>query len=397
MAPWRPGQHPVGALRLPRVRWQAAAVLFIASGCGHPAGTGSPHEFLARAWEAYKDIYIHRDGYVVDPDRNGGETTSEGQGYAMLRAMWMRDEATFTTVFRWTERHLRRPDGLYSWRWSPDGGGKLLDSNSAADADQEIALALVLGSEVFGNPQFLTSARELLRAIRTHEAVGVRERWFPAAGNWALSDRIVNLSYFLPYAYPYFARVDNDGGWDQVIDVGYDLIARTLKIPDTHLVPDFTSLTASGAPERLREGAGLSGSFSSDAMRIYWRVAADCRLHKRARACGDPLGANTLTGMLDRDGALFTRYAVNTQPMERIESMSFYGIALPYLLIHTPATGSTVRAKHLSEATLRLLLTERHRYFDANWVWFGMALTEGVIAERTPSLHAFPVHPRPGA
>ena len=104
-------------------------------------------------------------------------------------------------------------------------------------------------------------------------------------------------------------------------------------------------------------------------MRIYWRVAVDCRLHSRARACADPLGVGHLTAMLARDGALFTRYGLDGSPRERVESFSFYGAALPFLLRHAPANGQDVRRNHLSKPKLDAIVTGRSRYFDANWVW----------------------------
>jgi endo-1,4-beta-D-glucanase Y len=307
----------------------------------------------------------------------------------MLRAAWMRDEQSFIRTFDWTEQHLRRPDGLYSWLWTPAGGGKVADANTASDADQEIALALVIGSRVFSDRKLLDRGRQLLRAIREHERVDMGGGWFPAAGNWAVSERIVNLSYFVPYAYPYFARVDPDGRWDSVMKTGYDLIINTVNTPErpgARLIPDFMAVTGEGRPAPLPEGSRLSRDFSSDAMRIYWRVAVDCRLHKRARACADPLGVGQLTTTLARDGALFTKYSVDGTPLERTESASFYGAALPFLLLYAPATADAVRAKYLSGPSLDSILTARNRYFDANWIWFGLAAADGLIEANTPAV-----------
>ena len=129
------------------------AVILLLAGCRRTSGPMTQDDFVLRAWDAYKAAYIHPDGYVLDRTRNSGEVTSEGQGYALLRAVWMRDEATFTQVLDWTESRLRRPDGLYSWRWSPEAGGHVRDVNTATDADQEAAFALILASVVFGKPE----------------------------------------------------------------------------------------------------------------------------------------------------------------------------------------------------------------------------------------------------
>jgi endo-1,4-beta-D-glucanase Y len=160
-----------------------AGLLVIVLGCRQPSPADRSRDFLREGWDAYKRIYIRAEGNVVDPDRGGGDTTSEGQGYAMLRAAWLHDEKMFYRTFDWTEQHLRRPDGLYSWLWSPAGGGKVADANTASDADQEIAFALVMGSRVFNDKRLLDRGRQLLRAIREHERIEMKGGWFPAAGN----------------------------------------------------------------------------------------------------------------------------------------------------------------------------------------------------------------------
>ena len=356
-------------------------------GCGACAPRQPPRApFLERAWDAYKPTYLHADGYVLDPSRGGGETTSEGQGYALLRAAWLEDEPTFQRVFDWTERHLRRPDGLYSWRWTPNDGGLVLDPNTASDADQEIAFSLILAARAFGRPELVDRARELLRAIRRHESIQVGGGWFPAAGNWALADRIVNLSYFLPYAYPYFSRIDPEGDWQAATQTGYRLIASVLRRPGVRLVPDFITVSESGEPGSLPERVGLSGDFTSDAMRLYWRVAVDCQLHQRTNACADPLGAKELTALLARDGRLFTKYASDGSPLERSESVSFYAIALPFLLTHAPAAAQAVRAQRLTPSVLDGVMASTDRDHDANWVWFGLAAADDVIRDRTMRL-----------
>lgn len=360
-----------------------ATVLIVSQACS--TDRSRSRNVLAAAWDSYKTSFIRADGNVVDPDRGGGDTTSEGQGYALLRAAWMRDRETFFRVFRWTERHLARPDGLYSWLWSPAGGGRVMDANTAADADQEIAFALIIASSVFEEPRFLERAKTLVQSIRQHERIDIGAGWFPAAGNWAVSERIANLSYFVPYAYPYFARVDPDGRWESVVETGYDLIDKALRTPSARLIPDFMAVSPDGALALPPDAARLSSDFSSDAMRVYWRVAVDCQLHSRTRACGDQLGSNNLTAML-AGGALFTRYSVAGLPLERVESLSFYGAALPFLQIHDMAAAKRIRTKQLSEDVVRFALVPGRRYFDANWVWFGLAAADGLIVARTPPL-----------
>ncbi len=366
----------------------ALAFLLLLAGCRQNIRPMTTDEFVVRAWDAYKAAYIHPDGYVLDRTRNSGEVTSEGQGYALLRAVWMRDEAGFRQVLDWTERRLRRPDGLFSWRWAPEAGGQIRDPNTATDADQEAAFALILASVVFGKPEYRDRARSLLEAIRTHESVAVPGGWFPAAGNWAVRERVINLSYFVPYAYPYFEQVDPGAGWERVAEVGYGLLAAAMREPGVRLLPDFLRVDVDGAVTALPETSALSRDFSSDAMRIFWRIAVDCRLHRSLRACAEPLRAAHLTDLMARDGALFTRYTSGGVPLERPESYSFYGAALPYLYLYAPTAARAVEANRLTPAALDVLMRNSDRYYDANWVWFGLAARGEFIVQRTPPVSA---------
>ncbi len=63
---------------------------------------------LTAAWIGYKHRFIQPDGRVIDFQRDQ-VTTSEGQSYAMLRAVWMDDRPTFDLTWRWTQDNLGDP------------------------------------------------------------------------------------------------------------------------------------------------------------------------------------------------------------------------------------------------------------------------------------------------
>mgnify|MGYP001005871194 CR=1 FL=1 len=364
-----------------RRRLNVFLFLFLAAGCsGEPVLTDA--DFLKAEWESYRSTYIHREGYVFDPHNNGGEVTSEGQSYALLRAVWMDDEQTFTRVFRWTEEILRRPDGMYAWQWHPEDGTK--DANTATDADQDIALALILAAHHFDKPKYLDRAREIIVAVREHTGIKAGEGWFPSAGNWAVDDRVINLSYFMPYSYPLFDRLDPEGDWPGVIETGYDLIDQARALPGATLLPDFMELDEDGKVEPVAEYRGLSGDFSFDAMRIHWRVALDCRLNKRPRACADPAGTRELARLLDANGKIVLRYTTDAIPLSHTESLSFYGSLLPAFEQLAPEAAARIREKELSPRVLKHLMKKKNRYYDRNWVWFGFAASSGLIESKMP-------------
>jgi endo-1,4-beta-D-glucanase Y len=348
------------------------------------AGGGEPEPLLQELWSNYKTVYIQPPGYVLDRSRNDGEVTSEGQAYALLRAVWMGDKETFDRVLRWTDKELRRGDGLYSWRWSPLANGRVLDPNTATDADQLIAFALLLGAERFERPEHRERALEIVTAIRSREALTLDEGWFPAAGNWAVEERIVNLSYFLPFAYPYFARLDPRGDWMGVLERGYQILRRTLESSNVLLVPDFMVLEEDGSVAPLPDSSSLSQDFSFDAIRILWNVAFDCRLFHRPSACADRAQTRSLVELLGRDGTLASRYSTAGERLTDEECLCFYASALPAFEMQAPQVAESLRANQLSPQYLREVMKLRDRYYDLNWIWFGLALADGLILERTP-------------
>lgn len=355
-----------------------------------PAATRA---FLAESWEAYRRIYVHPSGYVLDRTRNGGEVTSEGQSYALLRAAWMGDRATFDRVSGWTARVLQRPDGLHAWRWSPEAGGRILDGNSATDADQDIAFALILAADRFNEPAHLDRARHILRAIHQRAGIEVAGGWFPSAGNWAVTERIVNLSYFAPYAYPYFARLDPNANWDAVATVGYALLARATAGGEASLPPDFMVVAPDGQIAPLPPDSTLGKTFSFDGIRIPWRVEFDCRLHGRPEACASTGGLPTLSALLAQEGRLVTAYDTSGRALDQEESPSVYACLLPALDRLRPDLAGLVRRTHLGLPSLGAILDRDDRYYDLNWVWFGLALADGWLVERTPAPARLPLAP----
>ncbi len=371
----------------------AATILSVClAGCSadreDPPASGPAAGYLADSWQAYKETFITDQGYVWDRSRDGGEVTSEGQSYALLRAVWMRDRKAFDLVLGWTERILARPDGLFSWRWHPDSG--IVDANSATDADVDIAFALLMAAKAFNAPAYESKAAALVKAVRLHTGIALPGGWFPSAGNWAVRDRVVNISYFAPYAYTAFARLDPAGDWPAARKAGYDLLDRMAARSPYGLVPDFAVVADDGSLSPVAADSGLSGDFSFDAMRISWRVAVDCLLTSDPRACADPTRTGEAAKLMARDGALYSRYGLDGTKKSGVVSVSFYGGLLPALRLYQPALATALLRTDVSPRRLAALSRDPDRYYDANWCWFGMAAHSGFLLERTPALFETP-------
>jgi endoglucanase len=180
---------------------------------------------LTASWQSYCRHFIKSDGQVIIPEEGGG-TISEAQAYALLRAVWARDEATFSRVYAWTYNNLSRVRGqgdhLLAWRWGrlPDGSWGVLDANSATDGDLDYALALVLAQRLgwrapAGLPDYQEEGRRVQGDILAREVVALPGgEALLTPGNWhePQPPYLVNPSYFSPAAYRLFAQAGS-GQW----------------------------------------------------------------------------------------------------------------------------------------------------------------------------------------
>ena len=76
----------------------------------------SPRNELAALWSQYKTEYMEPGTNRVLDKQKDDITTSEGESYALLRAVWMDDQTSFDQSLKWTKDNLRRNDNhLFSW------------------------------------------------------------------------------------------------------------------------------------------------------------------------------------------------------------------------------------------------------------------------------------------
>src|SRR5215510_15844436 len=99
--------------------------LFAVLGCEKDTSRGVP-PMLQESWTAYVQRFIQQDGRVIDHSA-AGISTSEGQAYAMLRAVWIGDREHFDKTFNWAINNLNsgiRMDHLWAWKWGKNAKGK---------------------------------------------------------------------------------------------------------------------------------------------------------------------------------------------------------------------------------------------------------------------------------
>lgn len=210
-----------------------------------PARLEAAHRFLQR--------YVDPDGRVVRRDQ-GGDTVSEGQAYALLLAAGVGDARRFAAVWEWTRRHLQREDGLFAWHWQD---GRVVDHEAAADADLDMARALLAGAERFDQPEYTTDAELVAAAVRQKETAVIAGRRLLLPGPAAAaggSPAKVNPSYFAPRTFALLGWDDMAGAARKVASQGRPPLDWVLVDGDGRLEPAGPyGYEAARVPVRLAE------------------------------------------------------------------------------------------------------------------------------------------------
>lgn len=367
-----------------RSGWIAAVLTALGVATSAAAAARSADQILRESWSAYAARFIQPDGRVVDPHA-GGISTSEGQSYAMLRAVWLRDRRIFDKAYNWGRQNLNtgaRKDRLWAWKWgkSPEGRWQVLDSAFATDADQDVALALILASRTWNDERYLQQARAILAdlwRLATYEANGTR---FLLAGDKLCERHMcrLNPSYYAPYAYRIFARHDNSADWGSLADSSYMVLGKAAELTATRLPPDWIVLdTATG---RFSLPESKLASFSYDALRVYWRIAMDWQLFRDPRA--ERYLKDTLPWLIsrwERSGHLPATVSSTGADLAKYESGEMLAALMPAVRWQRPDVAQAMERKLRSVYRSGLWADQagtQHTYYLQNWAWFGTALYE---------------------
>jgi endo-1,4-beta-D-glucanase Y/4-amino-4-deoxy-L-arabinose transferase-like glycosyltransferase len=350
---------------------------------------GPTEATLLTASATYLEQRFERDGAFVAQD---GGVTSEAEAYALLRSAWSGDRAAFEREWRWTQTHLLNADGLLSWQWR----SVVLDDHSAADADADAALALLMAGQRWDNADWRAAGTSLAGAIWDHEVTSVDGRPYLAAGNWApgLDVVAINPSYFAPYAYHVFQRFDPDPShdWLGVVDSGYQVLfdASAASLDADHsagLPPDWLGIDrASGALLPLAVDGAYTTDYGYDAPRTYWRLALDLKWNGDGRAAAFLGQAGFLRDEVQRSGAVRAAYSHSGEV--RLDQPSVVGSAgaLAALLTLDPTAASSLYAGQVLGTTQHLpdgaaYWGDPGDLYAQEWGWFATALYADDLAD----------------
>lgn len=333
---------------------------------------------LDHTWAYYKKNFVYSYGQIIDPQTN--TTTSEGQAYGLLRALWTNDKDAFEGIWSWTRDHLqyRRGDKLLSWQWKD---GKLADPATASDADIDTALALLLAGRKWNNSTYTAAGRVMVADIWRKEVVQINGRYVLTAADNAKKDSgyLVNPSYFSPAAYRIFAEVDPTRPWKQLTQDTYSLLSE-LTNAQTGLVPNWVWLdeTRGAAYSASAWTNNESDIYGFDAFRTYWRIALDAQWFQSTQAID----------YLKKPAAFFEKewttergwvatYSLSGRPFVTYQSRATTAGGLSALAILKPETAQLVSAAVYPENSRLEPLTywgDGTNYYDQNWAWFAHGL-----------------------
>lgn len=247
---------------------------------------GDFRTILADSWNFYKQNFMVNDERVESNNFKG--TITEGQSYALMKSVWMDDQATFKKVWNWTKANMRRPgDNLFGWHWGQTESGQwgLIHTECAPDGDQDIAYALLLAGEKWNIPAYTAEAKAIIRDLWRLQVVEINGRYYLSGGDWPPSREgylTVNPSYMAPYVYRKFAKYDkeNASGWMALAQNVYPTLEACSALHPMKLPPNWCGIRYEDnrVIPSTPFGSDYSSAFSYDAVRVFWRMAADARL-----------------------------------------------------------------------------------------------------------------------
>jgi endoglucanase len=342
-------------------------------------------------WSSYSARFIDGQGRVIDP-QGGDRSTSEGQSYALFFALVDNDRASFDRLLNWTQSNMASGDlttHLPGWLWGKDKDGqwKLLDANSASDADVWMAYTLVEAGRLWKQPVYTRLGRQMMARIAKLEVAdlpGFGVMLLPAPmGFQHQKSWTLNPSYLPLFIFERLAVLDSKEPWKQIALRIPRLLQESSRqgfaMDWVEYLPGEGFHPAPSNPEAWqpgKEGEFTGGSY--DAIRVYlWAGMLNSEDRKRAEIL------NALPAMsaylVDHDSPP-EKISVQGVPVVQDGPVGFSAAVLPYLraLPHMEKSSARQEARLSAQKDLKSGLYGREQsYYDQNLALFATGYLEG--------------------
>ncbi|NEO97267.1 MAG: glycosyl hydrolase [Symploca sp. SIO2E9] len=345
-------------------------------------------ELLQQSWLVYRQQFIQTDGRVIDYEASD-RSTSEGQAYAMLRAVLINDPITFEATLNWAQNNLTRRsaagepiDQLWAWKWGIDQAGNwgIIDENFASDADIDCITALILASRRWGRPEYLDLALTKLRDLwqfSTIEGPGGKNYLLPGpASAFVFPEGSIHLnpSYFAPYAFRLFAQVDPDHDWLSLVESSYQVLTNSSLVSATGLPSDWIALNLkTGQFEPLPSDSKIESVYSFDAYRVWWRLAWDVAwFDSREARSYLQTASQHLQQLWHSSSRLPARIDLKGQATVSYDATSQYAMLYAAWRLIEPETAQQLLEKKLLPRYNQGIWDDQSAYYTQNLVWLAL-------------------------
>lgn len=344
-------------------------------------------KLLAQSWNTYRRNFIQSDGRIIDYQAKD-RSTSEGQAYAMLRAVFINDRSTFDKTLNWAENNLQRQengektDNLWAWKWGrrADGSWGTIDNNFASDGDIDAITALIFAYRRWNRSEYLELAQAKLEDLwelstitdnngKRYLLPGPRAAFVPNP-----SIIYLNPSYLAPYAFRIFSQIDQSRDWLSLVDSSYSVLEKSLELSEVRLPSDWVALnTETGEFQPLPSSSQIQTLYSFDAYRVWWRIALDAVWFNSSPA-KRYLRKSTkyLSRFWRQKSYLPARIDLQGKPLVNYEATSQYAMFYVAMRLLKPKIAQQVLAAKILPQYKRGIWGDRSAYYTQNLVWLGL-------------------------
>ncbi|QFS47438.1 glycosyl hydrolase family 8 [Nostoc sphaeroides] len=343
-------------------------------------------ELLAQSWDSYRQRFIQSDGRVIDYEASD-RSTSEGQAYALLRAVLINDPTTFALTLNWSENNLqrqasgKRTDSLWAWKWGrrEDGNWGVIDINFASDADIDTITALILASRRWNSPEYLELAKVKLQDLWNLSTISKTQgKRYLLPGPVAAfvpdaSTLYLNPSYFAPYAFRIFAQVDPQHDWLSLVDSSYQVLENSAKLSSVGLPSDWVALnTKTGQYQTLPASSTLKSLYSFDSYRVWWRLSLDAAWFNSPQAQRYLVTSTQHLQKLWSKKSIPARIDLQGKPLVDYEATSQYAMLYAAMQVVKPAIAQELLVKKILPQYKQGIWGDQSAYYTENLAWLGL-------------------------